>query len=472
MPTKRGELGKVGQYRIGGTFFEEFLPELRGKKGIEVYREMSDNDEMVYAIMFAIEMLMRSCKFSIEPQGNSAKDKEAAEFVESCMHDMEYTWQDTLSEILSFIKYGWSYHEIVYKRRMGKTRRRRTSSKFDDGLIGWSKLPIRSQDTLYEWKYDEYGDLEGMIQACFPDYKQVLIPIDKALHFTTRSEKANPEGKSVLRGAYSSWYFKKRIKELEGIGIERDLAGFPVLTGPEGLDLWGDTDDDKLANANALSIVSSLRRDALEGIALPHGWELTLLASSSRRNSDTNVVIERYDKRIATTVMADFILLGQQQVGSFALSSNKTKLFSVAIGTYLDTICEEFNNHGIPALIDINGEHFSGITDYPKMVHGDIEEPDLEKLGEFIERMVGCGALFPDEALDDHIRRVANLPERMGDYEYGTDEEDDKNDGNGKTSTETPRRSDTKRQTDDPDDDEIEEDEPDPDDRDDGDKDI
>lgn len=457
MPTRKGEYGKIGQYRVGGTFFEEFLPELRGKKGIEVYREMSDNDEMVYAIMFAIEMLMRSCPFTVEPQGTTAADKEAAEFVESCMNDMEYTWQETLSEILSFIKYGWSYHEIVYKRRNGKTKRRRTSSKFDDGLIGWAKLPIRSQDTLYEWKYDENGDLEGMVQACFPDYNQVLIPIDKALHFITKSDKANPEGKSVLRGAYRSWYMKKRIQELEGIGIERNLAGFPVLTGPEGLDLWGKETEDIESYQNATSIVTNLRRDSLEGIALPFGWKLELLSTKNQSTLDTNTVIERYDKRIATTVMADFILLGQQAVGSFALSSNKTKLFSVAVGSYLDTICEVFNNHGIPALIDVNAEHFKGITDYPKMIHGDIEDVDLEKLGNFIDKI--SGILMPDEALEQHLRQIAKLPERIGDYNFNMIEEQ-----TGADNKHT--RSNTTRTTDDPDDAAIEEDEPDPDDED------
>ena len=457
MPTRKGEYGKIGQYRVGGTFFEEFLPELRGKKGIEVYREMSDNDEMVYAIMFAIEMLMRSCPFTVEPQGTTAADKEAAEFVESCMNDMEYTWQETLSEIISFIKYGWSYHEIVYKRRNGKTKRRRTSSKFDDGLIGWAKLPIRSQDTLYEWKYDEYGDLEGMVQACFPDYNQVLIPIDKALHFITKSDKANPEGKSVLRGAYRSWYIKKRLQELEGIGIERNLAGFPVLTAPETIDLWGQEAEDKEALANATSIVTSLRRDSLEGVALPYGWDLKLLSAANAISLDTNTIIERYDNRIASTVMADFILLGHQAVGSFALSSNKTKLFAVAIGSFLDTICEVFNNQGIPALIDVNAEHFKGITDYPKMIHGDIEDVDLEKLGNFIDKVGGY--LMPDEALEQYFRQIANLPERKGDYNFDMIEE-----LTGADNKHT--RSNTKRTNDDPDDEEVEEDEPDPDDED------
>lgn len=100
------EIGRIGQRRYGGTIYEEFLHELRGTRGIEVYREMSENDDVVGAILFAIEMLVRQCDWNVEPGGDTAKDKEAAEFVESCMHDMQDTWTDTISEILSFLTYG------------------------------------------------------------------------------------------------------------------------------------------------------------------------------------------------------------------------------------------------------------------------------------------------------------------------------------------------------------------------------
>ena len=33
------EYGRLGQRRYGGTFYEEFLPELRGRRGNEVYLE-------------------------------------------------------------------------------------------------------------------------------------------------------------------------------------------------------------------------------------------------------------------------------------------------------------------------------------------------------------------------------------------------------------------------------------------------
>lgn len=413
---RRGEIGRLGQKRFhNGIFYEEFVPELVGLRGIEAFKEMANNDSIVGGILFAIEMLIRQCDFSISPGGDTEADKKAAQFVEECMYDMEYTWTDTLSEILSFLTYGWSYHEIVYKIRGGRKKDVGLSSKYDDGLIGWKKIPIRSQDTFYEWSYEGDTDkLLGMIQCAPPNYAQVLIPIEKALHFTTKSIKANPEGKSILRTAYRDWYFKKRIQEIEGIGIERDLAGFPTITAPEGVDLWDREDPDMVqALANATEIVTGIRRDTREGLVLPFGWTLSLLSTGSRRQFDTNQIIDRYNKSIATSVLADFILMGQQAVGSFALADNKTSLFALAVGTYLDIICEVFNNQAIRRLIDLNESHFQGITDYPEMTHGDIEDEDLQAFSKFVTDMVGAGIITPDEELEKHVRNVGRLPEKV-----------------------------------------------------------
>ena len=371
---------------------------------------------MVGAILFAIEMLVKQCAWNVEPGGDTAKDKEAAEFVESCMNDMQETWIDTISEILSFITYGWSFHEIVYKRRMGNTKDPRTKSKYNDGLIGWKKLPIRAQETLYQWEFDNEDNLLGMTQQPPPDFGLFTIPTEKALLFRTKSRKNNPEGRSILRNAYRSWYFKRRIQEIEGIGIERDLAGLPVVYGPEGLDLWDDDIPNNKQIREALeAMVRNIRRDEMEGVVLPEGYRLELLSSGGTRQFDTNAIINRYDTRIAMTVLADFIFLGHDQTGSWALSSDKTELFAVAIGAFLDIICETFNSQGIPSLIDINGQHFAGITEYPKMTHGDIEDADITKVATFIKDMTGIGVLVPDDGLEDYVRQVGHLPERTSD---------------------------------------------------------
>ena len=147
-----------------------------------------------------------------------------------------------------------------------------------------------------------------------------------------------------------------------------------------------------------------------------------MLNSGGSKQFDTNAIIQRYDTGMAMTVLADFIFLGHQQVGSFALSSDKTELFSMAIGAYLDIICETFNSQGIPQLIDVNGSHFDGITDYPKLAHGDIENADIQKLASYIKDMTGVGILVPDDGLEDYVREAAGLPERT----YDTRTIDDK----------------------------------------------
>ena len=297
---------------------------------------------------------------------------------------------------------------------MGNTKDPRTKSKYNDGLIGWRKLPIRAQETLYQWEYDNEDNLLGMTQMPPPDFGTFTIPIEKALLFRTKSRKNNPEGRSILRNAYRSWYFKRRIQEIEGIGIERDLAGLPVIYGPENFDIWDNQNPQTVEARSGLeAMVRSIRRDEMEGVVLPAGYKLELLSSGGTRQFDTNAIINRYDTRIAMTVLADFIFLGHDQTGSWALSSDKTELFAVAIGAFLDIICETFNSQGIPSLIDINGQHFAGITEYPKMTHGDIEDADITKVASFIKDMTGIGVLIPDDSLEDYIRQVGHLPGRV-----------------------------------------------------------
>ena len=112
----------------------------------------------------------------------------------------------------------------------------------------------------------------GLVQMPPPDYGLIEIPVEKLLLFRTKSRKGNPEGRSILRNAYRDWYFKRRIQEIEGIGIERDLAGFPVLTAPESMDIWNTEDAEMVAaRAQAERIVQNIRRDSLEGLVMPAG---------------------------------------------------------------------------------------------------------------------------------------------------------------------------------------------------------
>src|SRR5262249_44620717 len=187
-----------------------FLKVLVGLRGVRVFQEMSSNDPVVAAVLLAIEMLMRTVTWAIEPFALDAQDQERADFLSTCLfEDMSTSWEDTLVEMLSFLTYGWAYHEIVYKRRGGDVRDPTRRSKYSDGRIGIRKLPLRAQDSLIRWEFNsDDGNVTAMVQGGAPDYVAHTIPLEKALLFRTKIFKGNPEGWSIIRGAYLPWYRK------------------------------------------------------------------------------------------------------------------------------------------------------------------------------------------------------------------------------------------------------------------------
>ena len=426
-PTNFKQLGVTGLRRYGPYVYEEFLPELRWPQAGRVYQEMADNDAVIGAIMYLAEMLIRGCTWEVQQRGDSDVDREAAKFLRECMNDMDMSWDNTICEILSMMVYGFSFHEIVYKVRRGpKETNSKYHSKYSDGRIGWRRLPCRAQTSLAEWEFDEEGDVKAFIQRCEPNFDTVRIPMTKGLLFRTRISKDNPEGKSLLRNAYRSWFFKKHFEEIEGIGIERDLAGFPVLTAPENLDLWNNEDANMVKmRADAEALVASVRRDSEEGILLPHGWDLKLLTSGSSRQINIGETIERYDNRIAITMLSDIILIGNNRTGSFALADTKQSLLAAALQSQVSNIADVFNAFAVPKLFAMND--FPGLVDLPKIVPSGIQTPSVSEVALML-RAMGL-SISKDKTLLSYLWHILGFPaltEETFNEVYATQGNDDK----------------------------------------------
>jgi len=207
------------------------------------------------------------------------------------------------------------------------------------------------------------------------------------------------------------------MQEYEAIGLERDLAGYPVVQmladqagKPLGPDIWAETPKAQEQKRGIETFIRSVRRDEQEGAVIPHWMEFKLLSTGSRRAYDTGGIIVRYEQRIAMTVLADFILVGHEGTGSFALSENKSRLFSLALMSFLDGIAEIFNRHAIPRLLALNGWQGRKL---PKLAHGSVDIPDLAALGDFISKVAGAGmVLFPEPELEAALLSAAKLPTR------------------------------------------------------------
>lgn len=425
MPTRQmnlAVLGSTGLKQHSGWIDEEFLHALRGRNGIKLYTEMADNNSIVGAILFIIDMIVRQVQWRVET-AEGEEDNPAAirekEFLETCLTDMSHTWEDFISEALSLLVYGWAYFELVYKVRRGSTSDSKTRSTYDDGRWGWRKIEIRAQDTLYRWLFDEENGLDGMLQQDI--YRAVggtvPLPILKCLLMRTRSRKGNPEGKSLLRPAVRSWFFLKRIQEIEAIGIERDLAGMPIFEVPRELLLEDAAEEDRMLRQQLETMIQQIRVDERWGGLVPSeeteegkktGFRFKLMTTAGRRMINTNDIVKRYESRIAMVFLAEFIMVGMDRVGAQSADESKKDLFKLALETILnDMIASPFNRFAVGRLMSLNRVPREL---WPRVVPASLDSPDLEKMGAFVQSLATAGLLSPNRALENKLLTDARLP--------------------------------------------------------------
>lgn len=416
------EVGRTGLRRTSGYIDEEFLPALRGRKAVAVYREMGDNDPIAGSLLFGLQRLIAEVEWRVEPASSSSEDRQNAEYLEQCRDDMSQSFSEFMLEALSCLQYGFSWHEMCFKKRLGPwyTNRENNNlhrSKFNDGKIGLAKLPIRSQESLLRWIFHPNGDVAGMVQMPAPTYEQIPIPYTKSLLFRPSAPRGNPEGFSVLRRAYRPWYMKKRIEEYEAVGVERDLAGLPMAgIPPEIMNALPGTEAMKALIAWK-KLVKNIRRDDQDGIVYPLEYdaagnklfEFELLNSGGSRQFDTSKIIERYALWMLMQVLEDFILVGHESTGSYNMHTDKTGLFKTACNSFAQALADELNRQLVPKLFAINGMQ---PNELPRFIPSDVNAPDLTQLGGFMTQMAALGIQwFPDPKMEAFVRQAADLPE-------------------------------------------------------------
>jgi len=432
--------GVAGIHINSGMVQDEFILKLQGDKARKVYREMRDNDATVGAILFAVEMMLRACKWrveakdgesveyseeteSIEVVGSQVVDhKSAVSFLDSVLfQDMTTTWDEFIAIALSMLPYGWQYTEICYKKRNGLKEDPKLSSQYDDGLIGIEKLADRSQETLDRWDMDSGGTVHGMWQFP-PNYAaSMYIPAEKAIHFRPHPFKDSPEGRSMLRNAYRPWYFLKNIQEIEAIAIEREMNGLPVVYIPNSV-LNGTSTEAKAAVEQYKKMVRDVKYNEQGGLILPSDpyyddegkpsstkqVEFTLVSANGSRAVDADKVIKRYQGDIARTILAQFILLSQSgSTGGYAQSSNESDLFLRAAEGWLESIASTINRQLVTKIWKVNGLDPALM---PTVIPGKLKPEDIGALGDYIQKLAGAGLTFFDSDTEKHLRDIAGLP--------------------------------------------------------------
>jgi hypothetical protein len=393
-----GDNTRTGQIRA-----DEFIPELRGKNAIRKYREMRDNDSTIGAVMYAAEQVLRDVKLKVEPANDTEEAKREADFVESIFDDMDHSLDDHIAESLSSLSYGFAWFEVVYKRRVGPTKRSpKKNSKYTDGRMGVRKIACRAPWTVSRFDVEpKSGDVLGIYQDVGYGSGKHYIPTTKSLYYRTTVLNGDPSGRSILRNAYSSYVYLNNLQSIEAIAVERELAGIPVARIPsEYL-----SSDASAAQSGFVGNLQQILRDVKfneQGyIITPSDTypdkdgsptnvrlvDVELMSSNGKRNIDIDPIVRRYQHDIARSVLSEFLMLGGGNNGSYALSKSKTDLFLRALESYIQAIVDVLNKQLVERLWQLNGLNYDLM---PCIKAGDVAPHDLREIAAFLRNLNGA----------------------------------------------------------------------------------
>lgn len=398
-----GEMGSLGLRTFSGVTQDELKQELNWPRSINTFKEMSYHSA-VNAPLTLFENIISKATWTYKPPEDATEqEKEQAKIINQMMQDMEQPWSEFIRDVLSSNVFGFSVHEKVFRKRL-----KANGSLYDDGIIGWKKLPIRVQESISKFIFSEDGNeiigVQQNLSAINDTYNRfskranlINIPRSKFLLFRTGKHRGDPFGKSPLRDAYLAWRFLSALEELEATGVAKDLNGLPVLYLPAQ---YLATDAPPEVQAIRLyyeNVMRNLQMNEQSAVILPQMIEpesrtqmfkLDLLSVDGKKNFDISKIKEYYKNLIFTSLFADVLQMGQTATGSFALGAIKNSLSGAYAERLIANIAEVLQNDLIRQTYELNNwpTDRMGTFDYDG-----IEPADLETFSKAVQRMGATG---------------------------------------------------------------------------------
>lgn len=402
----------------------------KGKNKKDFINEMRLNCPYVNAWVNAKNAISLKPDWGVKPKeiATDDKDREAktqkaqeyADLIKSMLFDdMATSFNNFVLNSASMAEYGFAVAEIVLKKRNGKTSNPMTSSKYDDGLFGIAKLSPRWQNSIYQWDIDNNGNISALHQYGDIDQTDVKIPYYKVLHFVMNGYNGNPEGESVLRGTFNSYYNRKNIERIQRETFERGFAGILDIQVPARFMSNKNINPEVVKFRSELeTFMKNVKQGKEAGIIRPFSkdFQIELIQGKVGTGLDPDKMIERYNTEIVMCLLSDSFMGKNKVYQGASGEQTKTKIYKSFIGIVLDEIKDQVNKKLIPLLFEINNLDTDLI---PELDYGNLDDLDLQAVSWFIQSVAKtCGPLMTptyelnNYLLDKLVGKMAPKPTR------------------------------------------------------------
>lgn len=416
------EQGYAALKTRNGKIMEEANNAFNMPQLAKVVSEMSYSPAVSVGLS-AIETLMNRAEVYIEPVvGETPVDKARRDYLLSVLHDMDTSWQATMQSIGTYKTWGHQVSEMVFRRRL-----RKNGSKWNDGLIGLSKLAHRPQGTIFKWNFDETGrellSISQSITNVENSYRFVnladengliVIPREKFILFRCDAKSDNPLGTSILRSCYLSYKQLSLLTDNLMIGVAKDISGLPfVKLHPKFMSPAASVEDKAVYEATKV-IVNNVSTGTQAGIIFPSmideqgndQFSFSLLEHKSGKAYDVLSIIKALQANILSVLGCDSLTMGADQGGSLSLQDGSTNLLALSVAYRLSEIANTLNQELVPKLWAMNGWSAENL---PKIKFSDVSSVSLEEFSKYIQRVMSVGGLEMDRGVMNKIREVGGF---------------------------------------------------------------
>ncbi len=393
-------VGAVGTLFFSGLITgEEYNSDLQGDKAIATYDRMWRSNGQIAAVIRVCVLPLLEAEWSVQPASDDPNDVLVAQFVsDNLLTGMKTSWHGLLQEVLQgMYVYGFSVFEKLW-----------TISP--DGMIRLLRLAPRLQRTIYRWFPDPEDDLDRVMQRVFVvgkdgvggTFEFPVIPATKLAVFTLNQLGNNFQGISLLRHAYTHWYYLNNLYQIDAIACERNGLGVPTWEEPLGVVVQK---SDRDAAAAAAASFHAHEKAYIDG---PPGWKFTLTGVTGSIR-DIMPSIQYHDLLIARSVLAQFINLDSG--GTLIAARDSSSFFLQSLHAVAKQVADVINRSVIRELVDLN----FNVTRYPMLQVEKLEQRDLEAYLRGVAALVTAGGITMNAETENTIRGQLDFPDLPAD---------------------------------------------------------
>ena len=404
------------------------IPTLKSISGKIRTFNLMKNNSTISGILLAFKSLCQTPKLTINMNPNDPDQERAknrADFLTSCMADMQTPESDVRSEILDMIEIGFKVMVPQFKARTGYDRNPSFNSRYNDGRIGWKNFTPIDPETIYEWVAPEgsgYLGLTGITQRKSFGTQYERIARNRMLLFRTTASNNDPTGKSILEGAYTDWLDLVDANKIQMVGLRRSLEGIPYAR------IHSKMAKEAKSNPTSAAAIASIKKavqniDSRKDTAfiLPADRdesgnllaEVRIMGASdgggNSKIQDAKIIIDSKEQSIARSMLAQFMTI-QGRGGSYALSRNQSEVFINSLRGYLAQIEGIINNEAIPRLFAINGEGTSSDDFYlPTISYSEFIRDDINEFFTGLQKSIEAGVFAPTVQIQKKAAQVLGV---------------------------------------------------------------